>query len=207
LLAETLTLHAQRGKLAGEVSPMPTLSEQAEHYLRQEFALLLAVPHSRLEKAALLEDLFPESDRRRIWREGAQRTGLRFPALRLSPTAQRFVWWTVLGNAARVAAVCVVVGAQQLALPLAIVVVVVGSWLFYELSRPWAVWIKDMATFDDLVRWIVARNMGKLRRRFGAQKLTRDEIFEVVKVILVDSLGVRPEQVTWDATFAELGCD
>jgi hypothetical protein len=183
---------------------MPTLSEQAEHYLRQEFALLLALPQSRLEKAALLEDLFPERDRRRIWREGAQRTGLRFPALRLSPAAERFGWWTVLGNAARVAAVCVVAGAQQLALPLAVVVIVLGSWLFYELSRPWAVWIKDIATFDDLVRWIVARNLGKLRRRFGTQKLTRDEIFEVVKVILVDQLGVRPEQVTWDASFADL---
>jgi hypothetical protein len=186
---------------------MPTLSEQAEHYLRQEFALLLALPQSRLENTALLEELFPASDRRRIWREGAQRTGLRFPALCLSPTVERFVWWTVLGNAARVAAVCVVAGAHQLALPLAVVVIVLGSWLFYELSRPWAVWIKDMATFDDLVRWIVTRNLGKLRRRFGGQKLTRDEIFEVVKVILVDSLGVRPEQVTWDATFAELGCD
>ena len=183
---------------------MPTLSERAEHYLRQEFALLLALPQSRLEKAALLEELFPESDRRRIWREGAQRTGLRFPSLRLSPAVERFVWWTVLGNAARVAAVCVVAGAHQLALPLAVVVIVVGSWLFYELSRPWAVWIKDIATFDDLVRWIVARNMGKLRRRFGGQKLTRDEIFEVVKVILVDQLGVRPEQVTWDASFADL---
>ena len=186
---------------------MPTLSEQAEHYLRQEFALLLALPQSRLERAALLDDLFPPSDRRRIWREGAQRTGLRFPVLRLSPAAARFGWWTVLGNAARMAAVCVVAGAHQLALPLAVVVVVVGSWLFYELSRPWAVWIKGLATFDDLVRWIVTRNLGKLRRRFGVQKLTRDEIFEVVNVILVDQLGVRHEQVTWDATFAELGCD
>src|SRR6187397_2797727 len=103
----------QRGKLAGEASPMPTLSEHAEHYLRQEFALLLALPQSRLEKAALLDDLFPASDRRRIWREGAQRTGLRFPALCLSPTVERFVWWTVLGNAARVAAICVVAGARQ----------------------------------------------------------------------------------------------
>lgn len=186
---------------------MPTLSEQAEHFLRQEFALLLAVPQSRLEKSTLLDELFPLAERRRIWREGAQRTGLRFPSLQLSPAVARFGWWTVLGNAARVAAVCVVAGAHQLALPLAVVVVVVGSWLFYELSRPWAVWIKEMATFDDLARWIVTRNLGKLRRRFGAQKLTRDEIFEVVKVILVDQLGVRPEQVTWDATFAELGCD
>jgi hypothetical protein len=183
---------------------MPTLSEESEHYLRQEFALLLALPQSRLDKAALLDELVPLADRRRIWREGVQRTGLRFPALQLSPAAQRFGWWTVLGNAARVAAVCVVVGAHQLALPLAVVVIVVGSWLFYELSRPWAVWIKDMATFDDLVRWIVTRNLGKLRRRFGGQKLTRDEIFEVVKVILVEQLGVRPEQVTWDASFADL---
>ena len=184
---------------------MPTLSEQAEHYLHQEFALLLALPQSRFEKAALLDDLFPANDRRRIWREGAQRTGLRFPPLHLSPRAAWFGFGTAFGNAVRVAALCAVLGMTWAALPLALATLVLSGWLFYELSRPWAVWNRDLPTYGELLRWLVAHNSGKLRRRFGI-KLTREEIFDVVRGILVDSLGVQPEVVQWDTRLLDL-CD
>ncbi len=39
-------------------------------------------------------------------------------------------------------------------------------------------------------------------------KITKEEIFEKIKEITIDQLGVRPEAVTWDARFVkDLGCD
>lgn len=185
---------------------MPTLTEQTEHYLAQEFALLLAVPQSRLQKSAALDEVFPPEERRRVWQEAAAKTELRFPRLHLSSRATWFGFSTAVGNAVRVAAVCVLLGATWAIVPATLATLVISGWVFYELSRPWAVWNNEVPTYGELVRWLVAHNSGKLRRKFGI-KLNREEIFDIVRRVVVEQLGVRLEQVQWDTRFVDLGCD
>ena len=183
---------------------MNTLSDCVFEWMRHEFAPLLGVCERDLRPETPLSRFLPSERRREFWRVGQRQLGLRFPTLVLPPQLERTGYWLAMGSAGRSLIITLLFGAKWLALPAALVALVLFGAIYRIATARWATEHPDLETFGDLSRWLLARNMKKFRVRFGV-KPTSDEIFATIRAMLIE-LGADGNRITPETSFAEL-CD
>jgi acyl carrier protein len=83
------------------------------------------------------------------------------------------------------------------------------AWLAYWLSKPLAIYFApEMTTLGETTKTVLYRNFSKIRSLADKKQWNEKEIWEVYKRIIVEQLGVKPENVVKSACFVEdLGMD
>jgi len=156
----------------------------------------------RLRPRAKVEQTIPLKSRRVVWSKLQKSLDLKLPRLRRS--AWIVACLTVLTTAA---ALGVAASVQQRLGPHLAALAALGSLaplglLASRLTRPFAVHTRpEWSTFRRLSQLLLAHNYARLSRRFN----TRDpaDVWQALQTIVVDQLGVQPEQVTKQALLIE----
>lgn len=175
---------------------------RAFNSVRHALMVALDMPRTEVTADLYLDRLFPLRSRRALWQAASAASEFAFPEL-VCPR------WLVQSLTYGVGALCLL----ALLIPLmafrghspmlrflalgAIGVPLIGflSALAYRVSRPWArLFPFGIVTVGDLTHYVARRY--RLDPLFPA---TQDQVWQRVQEIIVQQLGVRPEQVTWDA--------
>lgn len=171
--------------------------------LRRAIMSVLHVPREQVRVASELATLIPRR-RRKAWRELEQATLWRLPELK-RPTA--VVLLAILATIGLTpAAVICLPSAMHLAPVLAMMLAVVAgvvSWV----TKPFATEFRpEFATMGNLTKAVLARNYGTVSDKF--RSANANEVWESLRSIIVEQLGVRPGDVTKEANFVkDLGVD
>jgi len=196
------------------------LSSRTFYRVRKAMTELLDVPSRSIRPATELQSLLPKSIRREMWMRIAEKTALNLPALEYPSWFQRLALG--LGIAAAIVAcfaanrwahsyeswaffqgfyivLLIAVGCATLAV----------TWKSLHVAASSLGIVLPAKTTGELARSVLARNYPHIRE--GAQRAAqtnRNEIWQVLRQIVVEQLQVREEDVVPDARFLEdLGVD
>jgi acyl carrier protein len=177
------------------------LSAVAFYRLHQPLLAVTGRKHGEVRPTTRLDTLIPRRQRKSAWRKIARLSGLRLPTLCLPE-------WAVL--VALVSAVFVVVGgALVFEWPFGAMLLVRGFVAFFLTC--WVVGAvfsnglpRHLQTVGQLTKAVLAKNFAKLSGEIN--NFDRNEVWEAVRILVADQLGVGLEKVTKDARFvADLG--
>ncbi len=177
------------------------LSAVAFHRLHQPLLTVTGRNRGEVRPSTRLDTLIPSRQRKAAWKKIQRLSGLRLPPLHL-PT------WAISVILACVVLV-VVVGVFSLEWPLSYVSIVPGFVAFFL-----ACWIVDaffgtglpshFQTVGGLTKAVLAKNFAKLSGEIA--NYDRNEVWESVRILVADQLGVEIEKITKEARFvADLG--
>ena len=184
--------------------------------LLESLPLARGTSAKRVSEDTLLDEVIPVWGRRRTWKRLQKSLDAPLPALHRPRSVKIIVAIAavLLGGATSFG----MVGAWEPSRMLA-VAKAEGYWvmfgapaflwglLCYWLSKPTAVvWPANLETIGDLTRALVIQKYGAVLDREKAW--TREEIWGILRGVVVDVLGVESEAVTREARFVEdLGAD
>lgn len=168
----------------------PCPSQRGFYVVRRELMSLLGLARTAIKPGTLLVDLIAREKRRTLW-----------PQLLQALTAGRTEWprlvrprWltvlvVVVVPLAACTALAISTGSLGLALLLGCLVVIIGD----RLSVPWKrEFPRGFGQVQDLIKFVTTLN---------ARIWSKDEVFERLRTIIVEQLGVEASQVTLDADF------
>ena len=175
------------------------LSNITFYKLRHALMSVLRIARGDVRLSSALNALIP-SHRRQTWAELQRSLGLRLPEL------MRPLWVTVLATALGVIATIVafVILVARSGFPIAVVsilfVAVLVRAILYQATKPLAreFW-PEFATVGGLTKAVLRRNYGAISDE--AQRANADDVWETLRAVIVDQLGVRPDDVTKEANF------
>jgi len=183
---------------AGELSARgKCLSATAFYQLRRGVCARLVRDRRSIRPHTNLESAVPRAERRQFWRDLEQDTRLTLPAL------TRPLWLVGLACAVCFAAAG---SAGLFAGPIGFVVAFAPAAIVVEaVTRPWKIEFPPaFRNFRELSAHVLARNHTVLCQ--GHDGWSPSDVWDVLTSIIVEQLGVRPEQVTKDASFvSDLG--
>jgi hypothetical protein len=192
----------------GQPGPVVCSTSRVFYRIRRILVDGLEVNRRRIRPATAVEELIPESDRRRWWSEAAERLGWTFPDLR----KPRWVVWAlwILFHGLSLSLfwyhLALLGLTQQALVQAAILNLLVGPLYLiaaYAVTTPLETRLPlGCTTVRGLVDQVVARNYGKLRREMGLGR--PEEVWKTLQMILVEQLGVSPESITEEARIVEL---
>jgi acyl carrier protein len=176
------------------------LSSVTFYRVRRAMMAVLGMPRTAVRVPVSLATLIP-TNRRRIWRALQKALALRLPEL-IRPT-----WVKMLGAVITIGLLIAtavslrpILGMSTLLVlaPLAFVVV----WGLVWLTIPLAVeFPADSATVGTFTKAVLARNYGTISDE--CSRFNDNEVWEVLRSIIVEQLGVRPSDVTKDSNFVK----
>jgi acyl carrier protein len=177
------------------------LTSVAFYKLRCALTSVLGIARSNVRVSSELTAIIPNR-RRRIWRSLQKAIGLRLPKL-VRPVP---VWATSIAvSFVFVIAIFILLFGRQGvggAVNGALVTLFACSFVFYQGTKPLAVAFQSkFATVGGLTKCIVQMNYGTIFD--GCQRASEDDIWRVLREIIVEQLGVPPEHVTKEARFVE----
>jgi len=197
------------------------LSSRTFYRVRRSMVNVLGVPRRTVRPGTELARLLPTGNRRSAWRRIAAEAGLRFPPLEFP---RWFDWsaFTLSVATMLVFSFCVVRlfgGFQAVSLIAGVLPAllaflvgcagVVAMMAALRAAFPFIGSLLPVATTSELVRAVLARNLLQIRE--GARKTAKaneDEVWRILREIIVDQLQVREEEVVMEARFGEdLGAD
>jgi acyl carrier protein len=194
-------------KPPGQSGPVVCLTSRVFYRVRRILVDGLEVDRRRIRPATAVEELIPESDRRRWWSEASERLGWTFPDLR-RPRWVVWALWLLFGglSLSLFGYHFALLGLSEQALVQAAVLNLLIGYLYliaaYAFTKPVATRLPlECASVRGLVEQVVARNHGKLRREAGLGR--PEEVWKTLQAILVEQLGVPPESVTEEARIIE----
>jgi acyl carrier protein len=177
------------------------LSAVAFYKLHQPLLTVTGKKHGEVRPTTRLDALLPRWQRKSAWRKISRLSGLRLPSLCLPD-------WAVL--VALVSAVFVVVaGALLFEWPFSFMLLVRGFVAFiltcWVVSAVFGVGSpRHLQTVGQLTKAVLAKNFAKLSGEIT--NFDRNEVWESVRILVADQLGVGIEKVTKEARFvADLG--
>lgn len=180
-------------------------SQAAFHQLRRALVGELGVDRGSVRLATPMGALVPVEDRRAAWDRLARGFDFPFPTLVRPARLETRLSLAVL---AVVYAIVVLEGFAGVpwwgCVMSAVALFIALSLLAARLSAPFGTEIPpDCATVRDAVGMVLVRGPSSLRD--GLDSAT---VWFMVRSIIVEQLGVRPDEVTPDASFVkDLGCD
>jgi acyl carrier protein len=189
------------GKL-GETEVTGCLSLAAFHRLRRALMSRFAVPRNSVRLEARVTDLIPPRARREQWRRLGEELGLKLPRL---ARPRWLAYGIFLAPLVALGAVAVSSARGSFESPSARSLFA-GAILFWAsaalLTAPFATRIpSDCLTVRGLTGTLLNLNFGALTE--DKQRWSKLEVWEVLQAIIVDELGVTPEQVKPGARFIE----
>jgi acyl carrier protein len=217
-LFETIVKYLERKASASEHKPpVGCLTSAAFDRLRQALTHSFGVSRASVRPSSRVEELLPIAHRRSEWGSLSRVLDLRLPDLR------RPTWMIAAIKISSVISLLAILGAFFLArvagrpgFPASQVAAgvnalafsfVVGSIAAFLISgRFQREFAADCQTLDDLSLALVRLNYVKLASAIPA--INRDEVWRVLRAIIVMQLGVKPEEVTPAASFVrDFGID
>ena len=170
--------------------------------IRDALASHVDVRARRLRPRALVEQTIPVKSRRAVWAKLQQSLSLKFPRLRRPGWIVACLTVLTIAVALGCAALMQArYGAELAALSGVGLLAVLGvgtTWI----TRFWAVHTEsDWSTFRGLSQVVLAHNYAKLSRRFNTWDPA--DVWQALQAIVVEKLGVEPEQVTRQARLVE----
>ena len=174
------------------------LTSVAFYKIRCAMMSVLQVARKDVLVSSELSTLIPVR-RRQAWRDLEKETTLRLPELR------RPVWVTFL---AALATVGLTMGAVKFFLPtplgVALLSVILGAvaYTLFQMTTPLAVEFRPaFATVGKLTKVVLAKNYGAISDECRCSNA--NEVWESLRSIIVEQLGVQPNVVTKEAHFVK----
>jgi acyl carrier protein len=172
------------------------------YLLRRELCGRFGLERRQVGPRESLEQLLPRRSRRREWAELAGRLELELPPL-VRPR------WVVALSALALAfsVLAIVVAGWQVSLGALVLMIAVRWTIVSVLTAPLANrFAPSITTVGDLCNVLLAYNYRRLVARFSTR--APSDVFQTIKTILVEQLGVHPALVTRDARLVgDLGLD
>ena len=163
---------------------------------------------TRFAPSTKLIEILPATDRRRFWRQLSQAKQLKLPNL-VRPN-----WLTLMGTVFTVASsafvACMTVrnNNTEVLFPLiGVICLFVFGYLMAWLTEPFATkFDESFNSFRGLTERVLALNRTKFKNEHGP--MGRNDVWVVLREIIVDTLGVDHDEITRDANFVkDLGCE
>jgi acyl carrier protein len=174
--------------------------------VRRALMSVLGIARNDIRSLSDLNAIIP-TRRRQVWSDLQKVTGLRFPEL-LRP-----VWVKIMATAVGLALIIAIFVFRWARTGMA-----GGLWpdlflmpaiifILYQETKPLAVAIRrEFATVGGLTKRILQENFGAISD--DCQRANAEEAWSTLRTIIVEQLGVRPDDVTREARFVEdLGMD
>jgi acyl carrier protein len=194
-LYDYILAHRFEGKQEG------CLTSVAFYRLRRALMSVCGTARPDVRPSLKLTRIIPVRRRRR-WSQLQTSMGLRLPAL----VRPRWVtaMATIIGGAAVVAAAPFLwarTGETAAVLLIGCAICAV-SWILYQATKPLAVVIPSQcATVGGLTKAILQRNYGTISD--WCQRINAEEAWNTLRSLIVEQLGVRPDEVTKEASFVK----
>jgi hypothetical protein len=184
---------------------MATLTDCTFAELRPILAQLLRVPIDSIQPTMPISPYLPVEARSRFRRQLARASALKIPELtyRAATGGREAVFGICIRVATAVlAAFC---DLQWFVIPIGVLSAAFSTALIDCIHRHYVAEENhpEIITFEDLARWVLARNMKRLRQRFNL-KADHAEILVTIKAVLLEQMAVDPRRVKEDFCFAEL---
>jgi acyl carrier protein len=180
------------------------LSSFVFYRLRRAFMTVLGLARKDVHLSSELARVIP-SRRRKTWSDLQAAMGLRLPEL------VRPGWVTAMtttaGIAIVIAASIFLILATRVrttggAIALIVCIMCAVSYVLYQATRPFAVAFRpEFATVGGLTKSILHHNYGVISDKW--QRANAEEVWTTLRTLIVEQLGVRPEDVTKEASFVE----
>lgn len=200
----------------GHVCP----TSRAFYRVRHGFVDALGVPRRSMRPATELAPLLPKSIRRSVWKRAEHGSELRFPDLEYPEWFQKL---TLGLSAAFAVGACIAFSrwSGQVDLPsflrgfsvFLLVPIGIAAFAFtvktMHAAAPFLGNILPVATAGELARFVLARNYPHIREgAMRTAKANQEEIWRVLRDLIVEQLQVREDEVVPEARFgADLGAD
>ena len=183
------------------------LTSVAFYRLRRALMSVLEIARSNVRLSSDLNAIIP-TRRRQVWSDLQEAIGLRLPELvrPIQVTAMATAVGFALGGIAMF-----VPGRAGTpldgTLAIALFTTIVAMHLLFQATKPLAVMFRsEFATVGGLTKCILQKNHGAISD--DCQLANAEEVWNTLRAIVVEQLGVRPDDVTKDARFVEdLGMD
>ena len=171
------------------------LTSAAFYRIRRAMVAVLHIERRKITPKTALSDLLPTPRRRESWGRIVQATNLKMPGLQHN-------WWVILAKSGILVAIGVAAGISKYAGGIT-GLTVMSLIVAYNLARFFpALHISlPASTVGTLAEKVYLANVQKLSEEIGA--LNKQELWDVLKKIIVEQLGVKPEEVTPAARFIE----
>ncbi len=170
------------------------LSSIAFHKLRRALISILHVSREDVRVCTRVRTLIP-TRRRQAWRRLQQDLGLRLPRLRRPAWATSIAALAALGSA-------LFLGVWFASVLAGLAVFGALGYLLFRATEPLAVELPpECATVRQLVKTIVAKNFGAISDQCG--RANAEELWESLRTLISDCLGVPREQVTRQSHFVK----
>jgi acyl carrier protein len=178
------------------------LSSAAFYRIRRALVSVLQISRKDVRVSAELSKLIPVR-RRHAWRDLESATRLRLPQLE-RPSWVKLVVAAATFGLAPLAFWLLLPSLPVLWLPF---VPPIAGYVLLRATAPLAVELQpEFATVGGLTKVVLAKNYGAISDDCGCSNA--DEVWASLRSIIVEQLGVRPEDVTKEASFVEdLGID
>ena len=177
-------VHSRLRQGAGEPCP----SQHGFYIVRRNMMNLLRLKRSQILPEVYLEDLIGRANRRKVWRNLLRsltdKTNSWPPLVR--PKWMNFLVILLIPVAA---CICVVTSTSLpmgLAIPVAAILAIFGG---------------RFTTPEFPSKFLQVQDLIKLVKTLDSRAWSKDEVFEKIRKITVDILGVKESQVTLDASF------
>ncbi len=179
-----------------------SLTDAAHSQIRNALSFVLDIPIDEIDASTKLDSILPKSGRRRIWQELRQCLGLELPELVRPTWLVNLLPFAVLSGSVYFLTQL----PEDLSWPLHLLLLLgsIAALAFIACicSIPMATNVpKTMPTVQDLAEQVVALNFFRLRSEFHGWE--DQDVWKVLKLIIVEQLDVKPELVTPDARFIE----
>ncbi len=201
-------LYAQILSKLAELHFVPCLTSYTFYRLRRTLINVLGIQRNQFYPKQKIEYIFPKKNRRAQWHVLSKRLNFRLPELQRPKWIFGFLtfglcFWlvgSILGN---------IFGfLTPLQTWISIILSLIFAWSVYRISKPLAVYFRtEISTLAEMIEEIVRFNFGKANDRVKQWNDDKD-IWKSLKCLIVEQLGVKPEEVIESARFVEdLGID
>jgi acyl carrier protein len=175
------------------------LTSVAFYKLRRALMSVLGIARSDVRLSSDLNAIIP-TRRRQAWSDLHRVMGLRLPELVRPAWVKAAV---ILGSCAIGTAIFVF---GRAALVTAFLTTLVAMYVLFQATKPLAVMFhRKFATVGGLTKCILQKNFGAISD--SCQRANAEEVWDTLRCVIVEQLGVRPDDVTKEARFVEdFGC-
>ena len=163
--------------------------------------------NERFGPSSKLAEIFPDTNRRDFWAKLQDSIELRFPDLVRPNWVVNLATIVTLALSIGVAYLLMGDSAPEFWFPLIGILSLFGFGLFAaKISEPMATeFDTSFASFRGLAERALALNAGKINNEYGP--LGNNDVWVVLREIIVDTLGVDHDEIKRDANFVkDLGC-
>lgn len=189
-------------KGSAERSAKACLSAATFYELRRELVSILGSQRCEIRPTTSLETIFPLATRRKRWSSWARSSQLKCPALKRHLDVMLSLTAITLALTFVVNVYLLGIGDDLFSLFLTAVSCISIGLIVHRLSIPLATNFEGgLRTMGDLTKDILRRNYIELRSRHGF--LCSDDVFEIIRGVLVAQLAVAPELVVPEASIVK----